>query len=308
MIIHTGPRVRSDDLPSRSILTSVAALDEILQATLPAELLEASPTSFTITGHLGSPFSLFGLGGPDAHTIDTAHFNLREEYLPWKHLIGKIVLDVRAYSSRLKASDQFQRQKNRNLRTVVNKLDNIDNEFRFFRMEVLAGDPDFVVDLVCAPCSAVSHPRHCGMEISGTSCLVQLLLQSESNCRFRFDFSQVYWNSRLHSEHERLVKLFEPSDVVADVFAGVGPFAIPAAKKGCAVFGNDLNPNSAMYMQSNAIDNRVCTLGLIYVSHLLHVVSRLNPEFVSRALMGASLSATWRSIHGILRFLRLPGP
>lgn len=69
----------------------------------------------------------------------------------------------------------------------------------------------------------------------------------------------MYWNSRLHSEHERLVSSFRPSEVIADVFAGVGPFAVPAAKKGCAVFGNDLNPSSAKYMQSNAEDNKVCS-------------------------------------------------
>lgn len=124
-------------------------------------------------------------------------------------------------------------QKNKHLRTVVNKLDNIDTEFRFFKMEVLAGDPDFIVDV------------------------------SESNCRFKFDFSQVYWNSRLHSEHERPVKRFEEADVVADVFAGVGPFAVPAAKKGCAVFGNDLNPNSAKYMLANSLENKVRLLDFL---------------------------------------------
>ena len=46
-------------------------------------------------------------------------------------------------------------------------------------------------------------------------------------------------------------------DVVADVFAGVGPFAVPAARKGCAVLANDLNPNSAKYLLKNVQDNRV---------------------------------------------------
>ncbi|KAI0046610.1 hypothetical protein FA95DRAFT_1582974 [Auriscalpium vulgare] len=165
--------------------------DEILQAVLPEDLLHGSPTGFAITGHL-------------------AHMNLNDEYLPYKHIIGQVVLD-----------------KNKRLRTVVNKLDSIDTQFRFFKMELLAGDPDYIV----------TH--------------------HESNCAFTFDFTRVYWNSRLHTEHERLVALFSPEDLVADVFAGVGPFAIPAAKKGCAVFANDLNPESHKYLQVNIDGNKV---------------------------------------------------
>lgn len=85
-------------------------------------------------------------------------------------------------------------------------------------------------------------------------------LQHEADCKFTFDFTEVYWNSRLHTEHERLVELFKPEDVIADVFAGVGPFAVPAAKKGCAVLGNDLNPNSAKYLAQNVEDNRVSSV------------------------------------------------
>ncbi|EGO00870.1 hypothetical protein SERLA73DRAFT_121278 [Serpula lacrymans var. lacrymans S7.3] len=188
--------------------------DEILQAVLPEELCDESPTGFAITGHL-------------------AHLNLNKQYLPYKYLIGQIILD-----------------KNKNIRTVVNKLDKIDNQFRFFKMELLAGDPDYVVE------------------------------QHESNCRFTFDFTEVYWNSRLHTEHERLVALFKPEDVIADVFAGVGPFAVPAAKKGCAVLANDLNPNSAKYLSKNASDNKV--------AHLMRISCEdgrsFIPAVVSRAL------------------------
>ncbi|KAI6047872.1 Met-10+ like-protein-domain-containing protein [Pisolithus marmoratus] len=168
--------------------------DDILQAVLPEELLDGSPTGFSVTGHI-------------------AHLNLNKEYLPYKKIIGKVILD-----------------KNPAIKTVVNKIDNIDSKFRFFKMELLAGESNFIVE------------------------------HHESNCRFTFDFSKVYWNSRLHTEHDRLVQLFKPEDVVADVFAGVGPFAIPAARKGCAVLANDLNPDSAYFLSTNIVKNNVVDL------------------------------------------------
>jgi len=79
----------------------------------------------------------------------------------------------------------------------------------------------------------------------------------ESGCIFRFNYAEVYWNSRLQEEHGRLVALLESKAVVCDVFAGVGPFAIPAAKKGCTVYANDLNPKSYEYMKENAKKNKV---------------------------------------------------
>jgi tRNA (guanine37-N1)-methyltransferase len=52
--------------------------------------------------------------------------------------------------------------------------------------------------------------------------------------------------------------MFQPDELVADVFAGVGPFALPAARKGCAVLANDLNPESYKYLTVNIEDNKVC--------------------------------------------------
>lgn len=110
-------------------------------------------------------------------------------------------------------------------------------------MELIAGEPNYVVEHVS--------------ESAFILVLFWQYVQHESDCRFTFDFSLVYWNSRLHTEHDRLVQMFDPQDVIADVFAGVGPFAIPAAKKGCAVFANDLNPNSTKYLSVNVQNNKV---------------------------------------------------
>ena len=106
---------------------------------------------------------------------------------------------------------------------MVNKLSEIDNTYRNFSFEVLAGSKDTMV--------------RC----------------KENNCQFVFDFATVYWNPRLSSEHERVVDLITSSDVVYDVFAGVGPFSIPAvSQQRCkVVLANDLNPNSYRFLLEN---------------------------------------------------------
>ncbi|KAJ2079796.1 tRNA(m(1)G37)methyltransferase [Coemansia sp. RSA 988] len=163
--------------------------DEILKAILPDP--SQAPTSYEQIGHI-------------------AHMNLRDEYLEYKSLIGQVILD-----------------KSTTVKTVVNKLDTIDNTFRNFKMEILAGEDNFIATV------------------------------RENECVFRFDYSKVYWNSRLHSEHERLINMFGRGSSICDVMAGVGPFAIPAAKQGALVWANDLNPASFNALCENVRLNKV---------------------------------------------------
>lgn len=79
----------------------------------------------------------------------------------------------------------------------------------------------------------------------------------EAGCIFRFDYSKVYWNSKLDTEHKRIVGLFQPGEVVADVMGGIGPFAIPAGKKGVFVWANDKNPESYRYLEDGIQKNKV---------------------------------------------------
>ena len=119
--------------------------------------------------------------------------------------------------------------KNPVVRTVINKIDTVGvhDEFRTFQYELLAGDPSLEVEV------------------------------KEEDSFFNFDYSKVYWNTRLHTEHQRLVAKFSPGEAVCDVMAGVGPFAVPAGKKQVFVWANDLNPASFVSLKRNISRNKV---------------------------------------------------
>ncbi|KAJ8341306.1 hypothetical protein SKAU_G00335970 [Synaphobranchus kaupii] len=162
--------------------------EEVLRAVLPEG--QDVTSGFSRVGHI-------------------AHLNLREHQLPYRTLIGEVLMD-----------------KNPGVTCVVNKTNTIDSTYRNFQMEVLAGDGNMVAKV------------------------------RENGWVYEFDFSRVYWNPRLSTEHERVVGLLRPGDTVVDVFAGVGPFAVPAARRGCDVLANDLNPDSYRWLQHNCKLNK----------------------------------------------------
>lgn len=155
--------------------------------------------------------------------------------------------------------------KSSNITTVVNKIDDVGstNIFRTFPMEVLAGEPKTEVEL-----------KHAG-------------------CNFKLDFAKVYWNTRLSYEHERLVRTFQPGEAISDAMAGVGPFAIPAAKRGLIVYGNDLNPesyksmtlnsaanNTTRFLRTSNLDARLFIRYSIQHLHRLHTTNTTTPLII----------------------------
>lgn len=162
---------------------------DILKAILPEN--QETVSSFSRIGHI-------------------IHLNLKEHLLPYKKVIGEVL-----------------NEKTAGCRTVVNKIQTIDNTYRNFQFELLDGDPDYFVSV------------------------------RENGVGFDFDFAMVYWNPRLSQEHENIVNLLRMGDVLYDVMAGVGPFAVPAGKKKCWVLANDLNPHSFKYLEANVRKNKV---------------------------------------------------
>ncbi|XP_051133063.1 tRNA (guanine(37)-N1)-methyltransferase 2 [Andrographis paniculata] len=171
--------------------------EHVLKQILPPGI--EVPSSFETIGHI-------------------AHLNIADELLAYKDVIAKVIYDK-----------NYPR-----IKTVVNKVGAITNEFRVPKFEILAGESNMVTEV------------------------------RQYGAIFRLDYSLVYWNSRLEHEHLRLVSKFEVGDTVCDMFAGIGPFAIPAAQKGCQVYGNDLNPDSVHYLKINAERNKVSNLVRAY--------------------------------------------
>ncbi|KAK5824533.1 hypothetical protein PVK06_019309 [Gossypium arboreum] len=161
-----------------------------------------------------------------------AHLNIHDELLPFKDVIAKVIYDK-----------NYPR-----IKTVVNKVGTITNEFRVPKFEILAGESDMATEV------------------------------KQYGATFKLDYSLVYWNSRLEHEHIRLVSQFRPGETICDMFAGIGPFAIPAAQKGCLVYANDLNPDSVHYLKINAKINKVDACVVAYNMDARKFISHLMAE------------------------------
>jgi tRNA (guanine37-N1)-methyltransferase len=180
--------------------------DQVLRRILPANCIEI-PCAFEQVGSI-------------------CHVNLREDLVPYQYWVGKVLLDKNQPT----------------IKTVVNKLGQIETEYRTFGMQVIAGyDGD------------------------GWS----RVTVKEEGCQFELDFQQVYWNSRLAGEHRRIVQYLRREQekqsnkkplIVADLMCGIGPFAVPltAQQQQCdiRVYANDLNPCSFHYLTTNAAKNK----------------------------------------------------
>ena len=79
----------------------------------------------------------------------------------------------------------------------------------------------------------------------------------ENNCKFKVDLNKVYFSPRLCSERLRVTEIAGTNEKIFDLFAGVGPFAIPLAKKGNEVIAIDINADAIEYLKENAKLNKV---------------------------------------------------
>jgi tRNA (guanine37-N1)-methyltransferase len=110
--------------------------------------------------------------------------------------------------------------------TVLNRASPIEGELRVRRWDVLAGN--------------------------GTE-----TVHREYGHEFLLDVAEVYFSPRLATERHRVVEQVAPDETVVDMFAGVGPYAVPMAARGADAIACDLNERAVEYLRENAERNGV---------------------------------------------------
>ena len=84
-------------------------------------------------------------------------------------------------------------------------------------------------------------------------------IHREFGCQYHVDIAKAYFSPRLSHEHERVAAQVQDGETVADLFAGVGPFAVLIGKRNptVKVYAVDLNPDAVELLKMNVRVNRV---------------------------------------------------
>jgi len=144
------------------------------------------------------------------------------ESLPRHELVGGIAImqdDDPAGAGKILASRP-------SLHTVVFAEGEVHGAYRTREFRVLAGDPT-------------------------TRTVV-----TEHGCKFTVDLGGAYFSARLSTERQHILAQVQEGEMVLDMFAGVGPFAIILAAKATLVVASDLNPKAIELMLENSVQNR----------------------------------------------------
>ncbi|MXR20678.1 class I SAM-dependent methyltransferase [Halobacterium bonnevillei] len=130
-------------------------------------------------------------------------------------------------------------------KTVVNRASKVKGTERVRDWDVLAGD-----GTASSEASRGSEDER--RESSGTE-----TVHTEYGCEFELDLAEVYFSPRLATERHRVVEQVAVGEHAFDMFAGVGPYAIPMAEAGATVVATDINETAVEYLRRNARRNDV---------------------------------------------------
>jgi tRNA (guanine37-N1)-methyltransferase len=146
------------------------------------------------------------------------------------------------------------------LHTIVYAIGEVSGEYRTREFEVLAGAPTTRTEVI------------------------------EYGHRFHVDLAAAYFSARLSSERQRILHQTGRNEIVLDMFAGVGPFAITLAARASFVVACDLNPHAVELMLENIAQSR--TWNVLPMLANARRLAGIFPWQFDRIVMNLPLSGT----------------
>nr|A8B4Q0.1 RecName: Full=tRNA (guanine(37)-N1)-methyltransferase; AltName: Full=M1G-methyltransferase; AltName: Full=tRNA [GM37] methyltransferase; AltName: Full=tRNA methyltransferase 5 homolog [Giardia lamblia ATCC 50803] len=145
--------------------------------------------------------------------------------------------------------------------TVITKIDTVQSQYRTYNFELIGGVPRYDVKLV------------------------------QDGITYSFNYTKVYWNSRLSHEHLSLAQHINqticPNDLVLDGTCGIGPHALLLAKRFnfTNLICNDLNPDAYKSLKMNVRINKAENAITCFNEDVSSLLRRLLPETNLKAVI-----------------------
>ena len=120
-----------------------------------------------------------------------------------------------------------------------------------------------------------------------------LITYRENSCIFKFDAEKVFYTPRLSSERMRVAKQVKPREVILDMFAGIGPFAIlivkthPEIKQ---IYAIDSNADAINYLLESASMNKVPHKIIAYTGDARIVIGAYLKGVADRIIMNLPMT------------------
>jgi len=137
----------------------------------------------------------------------------------------------------------------KNIRIVLNKISKLEGDCRVASFEVLSG-------------------------IGGT-----VTNHKEYGFTYRLDVTQVFFNSHLAYEHQRVASQVRPGESVLVPFAGVGPFVVPIAARRAKVMALEKSCSACRWPAENLRTNDVEERTAILNADAFSRFANNNPDF-----------------------------
>ncbi|MGB0651687.1 MAG: class I SAM-dependent methyltransferase [Thermoplasmatota archaeon] len=97
----------------------------------------------------------------------------------------------------------------------------------------------------------------------------------ENGVQLWVDVAAAYYSPRLGMERARVAAQLRPGDHVVDLFGGVAPFGVQAAKAGATVDTVDLNPAAIELARLNVKENRVADQVTVHLGDAREIAASL---------------------------------